>query len=463
MALVPAICTQCGAQIEVDNTHEAGICKFCGTPFITEKAINQYSTVHNVTQNITKIIYGNEKDEASDYFLRGVTQLKIENWVEAYKAFNKACKIAPQVAKYWLYSVIAQTKNLTSFNEICLDEDRDIYCGGTRIAAAIKSFSKLAYEVDFSLAKDEFGLSLYSDFKRNFVSFVVRILTNDEYDNDEYSTNIFIGNASQDAKYQNFANDLVDVLLKVKFDGKRAFRIIKAISSGCDVAHVTAFKTIAIPCPDENGTIDITTHNIDVITTLENIVVGREEKPYKETIRVLDMHKLDLTDVKCIRYNEKYHYIDKVIYCDAKGGRRVKLDVNLSILDVSAVGNRIDEYSDTFWSVRFDEYHPLVVVSGKFNASKPINLNAPPYTIVYSKDGGEVNFVSYLHSARLGYLSDGVLHNAKLNMSDQKERNDSDYKFERNIKYYFLPAMKEGKVRRPGVSKLKSFLKNLLS
>ena len=40
MALVPAICTQCGAQIEVDDTHEAGICKFCGTAFITEKAIN---------------------------------------------------------------------------------------------------------------------------------------------------------------------------------------------------------------------------------------------------------------------------------------------------------------------------------------------------------------------------------------------------------------------------------------
>ena len=40
MALVPAICTQCGAQIDVDDTHEAGICKFCGTAFITEKAIN---------------------------------------------------------------------------------------------------------------------------------------------------------------------------------------------------------------------------------------------------------------------------------------------------------------------------------------------------------------------------------------------------------------------------------------
>lgn len=47
MALVPAICTQCGAQIEVDDTHEAGICKHCGTAFITEKAINNYNITNN--------------------------------------------------------------------------------------------------------------------------------------------------------------------------------------------------------------------------------------------------------------------------------------------------------------------------------------------------------------------------------------------------------------------------------
>ncbi len=44
MALVPAKCTQCGGNIEVDDTHEAGICQHCGTPFITEKAINNYNT-----------------------------------------------------------------------------------------------------------------------------------------------------------------------------------------------------------------------------------------------------------------------------------------------------------------------------------------------------------------------------------------------------------------------------------
>ena len=50
MSLVPAICTQCGAQIEVDDSHEAGICKYCGTAFITEKVINNYTT--NITKHI---------------------------------------------------------------------------------------------------------------------------------------------------------------------------------------------------------------------------------------------------------------------------------------------------------------------------------------------------------------------------------------------------------------------------
>ena len=42
--LVAAKCTQCGANIQVDSTHEAGICPNCGTAFITEKAVNNYNT-----------------------------------------------------------------------------------------------------------------------------------------------------------------------------------------------------------------------------------------------------------------------------------------------------------------------------------------------------------------------------------------------------------------------------------
>ena len=50
MPFVAAKCTQCGATIEVDDTKEAGICKYCGTAFITEKAINNYNT-YIITNN----------------------------------------------------------------------------------------------------------------------------------------------------------------------------------------------------------------------------------------------------------------------------------------------------------------------------------------------------------------------------------------------------------------------------
>ena len=41
--MTPAICTQCGASVEVDPKQEAAVCKYCGTPFIIEKAINKYN------------------------------------------------------------------------------------------------------------------------------------------------------------------------------------------------------------------------------------------------------------------------------------------------------------------------------------------------------------------------------------------------------------------------------------
>ncbi len=54
MALVPAKCTNCGANIEVDESKEAGICRYCGTAFITEKAINNYTTNVQVNNNVVQ-------------------------------------------------------------------------------------------------------------------------------------------------------------------------------------------------------------------------------------------------------------------------------------------------------------------------------------------------------------------------------------------------------------------------
>ncbi len=49
MSFVPAICPKCGGTLEVDPAADAAVCKYCGTPFIVEKAITAYNTINNIT------------------------------------------------------------------------------------------------------------------------------------------------------------------------------------------------------------------------------------------------------------------------------------------------------------------------------------------------------------------------------------------------------------------------------
>ncbi len=42
MPLTPAKCTNCGAALELDPSKDAAVCPYCHTPFVVEKAINNY-------------------------------------------------------------------------------------------------------------------------------------------------------------------------------------------------------------------------------------------------------------------------------------------------------------------------------------------------------------------------------------------------------------------------------------
>lgn len=87
MALVAAICTQCGANIEVDATREAGICQYCGTAFITEKAINNYQTT--ITNN--NIFYGATIN---------VPGPNLDNLYQLARRYRKNCNIS-EASKYY--------------------------------------------------------------------------------------------------------------------------------------------------------------------------------------------------------------------------------------------------------------------------------------------------------------------------------------------------------------------------
>lgn len=51
--LIPGICTQCGANLSVDQNMDAMICPYCNTPFIVEKAIQNFNTTYTTINNIT--------------------------------------------------------------------------------------------------------------------------------------------------------------------------------------------------------------------------------------------------------------------------------------------------------------------------------------------------------------------------------------------------------------------------
>ena len=67
MPLVQAKCTNCGANLEIDNTKDAAICPYCGTAFIVEKAINNYNVTNQIHAGTVNIYGGN----SADFVIRG--------------------------------------------------------------------------------------------------------------------------------------------------------------------------------------------------------------------------------------------------------------------------------------------------------------------------------------------------------------------------------------------------------
>ena len=67
--LVPAICTQCGGSVEVDPLQEKAFCKYCGTSFLVEKAINNYNIQHANIERVESVNIHNNKRDAVESIL----------------------------------------------------------------------------------------------------------------------------------------------------------------------------------------------------------------------------------------------------------------------------------------------------------------------------------------------------------------------------------------------------------
>ena len=53
--MVPAICPQCGAGLNVDSEREKAFCQYCGTEFIVDQAVNTYKVQHANVEHIDTV------------------------------------------------------------------------------------------------------------------------------------------------------------------------------------------------------------------------------------------------------------------------------------------------------------------------------------------------------------------------------------------------------------------------
>ncbi len=158
MELVKAKCTECGAVIDIDGTKKAGICSHCGMAFVVDEAVNNYvtnyQTVTNITQNITKVINGKEKDEGQDYVNRGLTFLKLKDFLKAAEVFGKAVKKSPEVAKNWFYLAYAESDG---FVRASGEYATNLFAQSSKEPSLLQNFFALASEKDKQELQKEYG------------------------------------------------------------------------------------------------------------------------------------------------------------------------------------------------------------------------------------------------------------------------------------------------------------------
>lgn len=116
MPLIPARCTQCGAELQVDSTAEAAVCQYCQTPFIVEKAINNYNTYHQYKIENAQIHMVDES--SAEYKIKNaeIYLTKHHDYKRAKELFLEASDLAPDDYRGWWGLVRIATNEFREFH-----------------------------------------------------------------------------------------------------------------------------------------------------------------------------------------------------------------------------------------------------------------------------------------------------------------------------------------------------------
>ena len=138
MPLVQAKCTNCGANLEINNTLDAAVCPYCNAAFIVEKAVNNYNTTNHINAGVVNVYGGS----SADFVIRGGVLEK----------YNGAATevVIPDSVKIIGDSAFQNCKGITSV--VILDSVQEIgvrafeYCGSLTSIAIAHSVRRIGSE-----------------------------------------------------------------------------------------------------------------------------------------------------------------------------------------------------------------------------------------------------------------------------------------------------------------------------
>lgn len=103
MPLTPAKCPQCGAQLKVNSEQDAAICEYCNTPFIVEKAINNYNITNNF-DGANVVIHEADITSLENLIKLAQQALRDDNYNKASEYFNDVLLRDPDNIEAYFYS-----------------------------------------------------------------------------------------------------------------------------------------------------------------------------------------------------------------------------------------------------------------------------------------------------------------------------------------------------------------------
>ena len=109
MPLVAAQCTNCGGTLQVDNSQDAAICKFCSTPFIVEKAVQNYQIHNSYNIQNANIIMNDDKSFEKRLASAEEYLYYLKDYAAAYKVYDEIEDIAPGNFKVWYGKICSRT------------------------------------------------------------------------------------------------------------------------------------------------------------------------------------------------------------------------------------------------------------------------------------------------------------------------------------------------------------------